>query len=159
MFGPQVFNINISGLKPDTLHKVYLLDKEVTEDCAPLTGTNVNSLFGYNLSSLLSLTSNKVQSIRTSYNIGSNLISGINGKLEFYYFFSPENSPYQIDGYSGSGTSSKYPRAIIPESPQKLTVKSLHGNSLAEASIEVKIKTKTVQTNSCNLPRNEDYHH
>lgn len=133
-FGPQVFFISITGLKPDTEHKFYLLDKDVTVDCAPITGTNVTSLFGYKLSSLLSLTSSKIQNIRTSYTIGSPLISGINGKLEFYYFFSPTNSPYQLDGKS---------QAKIPESPQKVYVKSLDGNSYAESSIEVKTKTVT----------------
>ena len=141
-FGPQVFSITITGLKPDTEHKFYLLDKDVTSDCAPLTGTNVSSLFGYKLSSLLSLTSSKVQQIRSSYQVGSPLISGVNGKLEFYYFFSPSNSPYQLDGYSGSG-SSKYAKAKIPESPQKVYVKSLDGMSYAEAEIQVKTKTTT----------------
>lgn len=137
LFGPQVFFITVTGLKPDTEHKLYLLDKDVTSDCAPITGTNVSSLFGYELSSLLSLTSSKIQKIRSSYQIGSSLISSINGKLEFYYFFSPENSPYEIGGYSGTGAST-YAQANIPLGVQKVYIKSLDGSSYAEASIETK---------------------
>lgn len=146
-FGPQSFLITITGLKPDTEHKFYLLDKDVTSDCAPITGTTASSLFGYELSSLLSLTSTKVQQIRSSYTVGSPLISGSNGKLEFYYFFSPTNSPYELDDYVGTG-SERYATAKIPESPQKVYVKSIDGNSYAESSIEVKTKTVTTYSSS-----------
>lgn len=106
--GPQIFRVTCTGMKPNTLHNAYLVDRIVSVDCAPLT----------------------------NYNWGNPLISDINGVLIFDYKFNPVNSPYQTSTYNSGSSSGTV--AIIPAGNQKFHVTSGDGNSYAQNYIQQK---------------------
>lgn len=119
------FKITTSGLKPLTKHKFYLLDKDVSADCKPLQISG-----------------------STSFELGSDLISDSNGKLEFEYYFEPENTPYetrtsteyvQIYAFYSEQKTKIY--AKVPVGDQKVSVKSDDGTSYAISKITVKNST------------------
>ena len=141
------FTVNVSGLKPETEHRFYLLDKDVTSDCVPITpGTFVsNTKHSYNKSGIQLSIAQPV--------LGEKLVSSGNGKLSFEYYFKPENSPFQVKNNKNKG-----PYVSLPAGNQKVYVKSDDGFSYAESAIKVTIDTKTVRENiqneyrTCFLP-------
>jgi hypothetical protein len=115
----SIFRIFCTGLKPNTLHKPYLVNFLVTADCAPLVDDGL-----YN----------------SSYAYGQPLITNQYGILAFDYRFKPENSPFETYTIK-SGTSKGTVIAIIPFSSQPFKVTSADGNSYAQSFIECKQPT------------------
>lgn len=105
----QTFRVTCTGLKPNTLHKAYLVSKDVSTDCAPIASGNVT----------------------TPYVFGANLLSNSVGYLQFDYAFKPQNSPFQTQYISSSNQTI----AIIPAGNQNFKVSSVDGNSHAESFI------------------------
>jgi hypothetical protein len=129
------FNVNVSGLKPDTIHRFYLVDKDVTSDCVPLRVSNQSSN-----------TSSKYNTENISFPLaifGSQLISNSNGKLEFEYYFKPENSPFTV-----KQSKKKGPYVTLPIKNQRVYVKSEDGFSFAETEIKVKIENSSNSVSS-----------
>ncbi len=114
--GQQVFRCTCWGLKPNTLHKSYLLTKEVSADCAPISNT---------------------QQSNASYTYGASLISNSEGKLVFDFRFIPQNSPYPTRKVLNSDSYV----AIIPFGQQTFKVSSLDGSSTAQSFITSKQTT------------------
>lgn len=130
------FNVNVSGLKPDTIHRFYLVDKDVTVDCVPLTSATQasNTASKYNVGG----TAPASQPV-----FGGQLISNSNGKLSFEYYFKPENSPFDVKQSKKNG-----PYVSLPIKNQRVYVKSEDGFSYAESEIRITATVKTVRRSS-----------
>lgn len=145
LVSPTKFKISVTGLRPTTLHMFYLIDKDVTSDCVPLSGISIEQTKSY-LNEFYAkgiYDSTDLTRIRTQYGFGSSLISDPNGKLEFYYFFNPLNAPYESkeinsSEYTTNYTASRGIYSKIPLSSQRIYIRSTDGFSKAESSIQVK---------------------
>lgn len=113
--GQQTFRCTCWGLKPNTLHKPFLLTKEMTADCAPIANGSGSSTYTY----------------------GSSLISTADGKLVFDFRFIPQNSPYPTRQILDSNNYV----AIIPVGQQQFKVSSVDGKSHAQSFILSKSST------------------
>ena len=108
--GPQTFRVTCTGLKPNTLHKAYLVSEDVSINCAPIVDGSTTS---------------------ASYIFGADLITDITGYLQFDYAFTPQNSPYTTQFIASTNQTI----AIIPAGNQDFKVLSTDGNSHAESFI------------------------
>jgi len=116
------------GLKPNTLHKAYLLTKDVSADCAPIVGSSTSPA-----SNAVTYGSNTDQGGRT-YSYGVPLVSDAAGNLVFDYHFRPENSPYEVKKLVDLNKTI----AIIPYGQQLFKVSNSDGSSYAQSYIESK---------------------
>ncbi len=126
--GQQTFRCTAWGLKPNTIHKPFLLTKDVSSDCAPIANT----------------TSNTLHHSSTTYSYGANLVSTSEGKLVFDFRFVPQNSPYPTRQVFHSNSYV----AIIPVGNQSFKVSSTDGTSKAESFIESKAVASTSSSTS-----------
>lgn len=120
------------GLKPNTLHKAYLVDKDVSEDCAPIVGSSTSP------ASNATTYASKTDQGGMTYSYGTPLISDAAGNLVFDYHFRPENSPYEVYNLKDLKTTV----AIIPFEDQLFKVSNADGTSYAQTYIESKKPAK-----------------
>lgn len=116
------------GLKPGTLHKAYLLQRDVSADCAPIVGSSTSPA-----ANAPSYNSNTTQGGKT-YSYGTPLVSDAAGNLVFDYHFRPENSPYEVKKLVDLNKVI----AIIPYGQQMFKVSNADGTSYAQTYIESK---------------------
>lgn len=116
------------GLKPGTLHKAYLLQRDVSADCAPIVGSSTSPA-----TNAPSYNSNTDQGGKT-YSYGTPLVSDAAGNLVFDYHFKPENSPYEVKKLVDLNKVI----AIIPYGQQMFKVSNADGTSYAQTYIESK---------------------
>jgi hypothetical protein len=109
----QVFRCVATGLRPNTLHKAYLVNTDVSANCAPIPANG---------------------STTTTYSYGAPLVTDSKGRLTFDYAFTPTNSPYQTQFISQANATI----AIIPAGNQAFKVQSTDGNSHASSFIQSK---------------------
>lgn len=142
---PMKFKISVNGLRPTTLHKFYLIDKDVTSDCIPLSGISIEQTQSY-LNEFYQkgiYDSTDLTRIKSNYSFDGSLITDPYGKIEFYYFFNPLNSPYESKQLNNSRyittyTSQQGIYAKIPMQNQHIYIRSNDGFSKASSIIEVK---------------------
>ena len=108
--GAQTFKVTCTGLKPNTLHKAFLLNLDVSINCAPIANNG---------------------NIASPYTYGANLVSDSTGFLQFGYAFVPQNSPFQTQVIASSNQTI----AIIPVGNQTFKVSSVDGSSRAQSFI------------------------
>lgn len=109
----STFNVQCWGLKPKTLHYAYLVDRDVSADCAPLLGfLEPGTINVY----------------------GSPLVSDADGKLTFLFHFRPEASPFTTKYLQEVGRTV----AIIPFGQHMFRISSTDGRSKAYSFIESK---------------------
>ena len=115
----QTFKMSVSGLKPLTKHEAYIVDIKCTSVCAPISSTTTNQ--------------------NIVHAIGQPLISDASGKLEFVFFFSPNNYKNGTIGY-GVGAGSGFGRPLglwMSRGSKVFKISSLDGSSKATTAITV----------------------
>ena len=112
----QVFRCTGTGLKPNTLHKAYLVGQDVSVNCAQIVTSGTTT---------------------TQYTYGSPLITDASGQIVFDYAFTPLNAPFPTHFISSANITV----SIIPVGKQTFKLTSVDGSSYATSYIESKQTT------------------
>lgn len=113
--GSQIFKMSVNGLKPLTKHEAYIIDIKCSSVCAPISSTSTNQ--------------------NIVHAIGEPLISDESGKLEFVFFFSPNNYKNGTIGYDVSGKGAR--GLWLSKGSKVFKISSLDGSSKATTAITV----------------------